>query len=69
VVFGVDEEDDAGDFREVILPKTTGWWLCALAFWFWGVLDGCGVGNWGEANGWMGGGWTYLVDDRRDRRW
>jgi hypothetical protein len=24
VVFGVDEEDDAGDFWEVIFPETTG---------------------------------------------
>ena len=25
VVFGVDEEDDAADFGEVVFPETTGW--------------------------------------------
>jgi hypothetical protein len=25
VILGIDEEDDTGDFWEVILPETTGW--------------------------------------------
>ena len=25
VIFGVNEEDDAGDFGEVVFPKTAGW--------------------------------------------
>ena len=25
MVFGVDEEDDAGDFGEVVFPEATGW--------------------------------------------
>ncbi len=26
VVFGVDEEDDAADFGEVVFPEAAGWW-------------------------------------------
>ena len=26
MVFGVDEEDDAADFGEVVFPETPGWW-------------------------------------------
>lgn len=31
VVLGVDEEHDAGDLREVVLPETAGWIDTALA--------------------------------------
>lgn len=52
VVFGVDEEDDAADFGEVVAPETAGWeglaWL---------------VG--GGQRGIVGG---YLVDGRQGRR-
>ena len=30
VVFGVDEEDDAGDFGEVVFPESAGWGVLVL---------------------------------------
>jgi hypothetical protein len=29
MIFGVDEENNAGDFREIILPETSGWGMLA----------------------------------------
>ncbi len=68
VVFGVDQEDDAGYFGEVIFPEPAGCgrvpWLVVFV-----CLYGCCCCC-GECKGWDGGelGAGYLVDGRRDRR-
>lgn len=54
MVFSVNEEDNAGNFWEVILPKTTSFSLISISFDIQNMrLRVC----------------MYLVDVRRDRRW
>lgn len=45
VVFGVDEEDDPGDFGEVVAPETTGWEALAGGFGCRVIGDGDGFGG------------------------
>lgn len=55
MVFGVDHEDDAAYFGEVVFPEAAGWL---------GGFSGGGGEGWGGG----GEGWGYLVGGRRGRR-
>ena len=59
VVFGVDEEDDAGYFGEVVFPEATGWSMVGLSE-KWNL--GFGAEGRGEMGSW------YLAGDRPGQR-